>query len=84
MMPAVGSAARAAVPRGIVVRGNHITRPASWREAGWSVKNLFELKNAADVIVDLSRRFAVVVLDQKRARSIPLSIDAQFRLYGRG
>jgi len=40
------------VPRGIIVRGNHITRPASWREARWSVKNLFELKNAADVTVE--------------------------------
>ena len=40
------------VPRGITVRRNHITRPAEWRRERWSVKNLFELKNAADVIVD--------------------------------
>jgi hypothetical protein len=40
------------VPRGITVRGNHIARPVAWRDAKWSVKNLFELKNAADVLVD--------------------------------
>lgn len=40
------------VPRGIVIRGNHIARPLSWREARWSVKNLFELKNAAEVTVE--------------------------------
>jgi len=40
------------IPRDITIRGNHITRPAAWREGRWSVKNLFELKNAADVTVE--------------------------------
>jgi hypothetical protein len=40
------------VPRHIIIRGNHVTRPVAWRDAKWTVKNLFELKNAADVIVD--------------------------------
>jgi hypothetical protein len=40
------------IPSAIVIRRNHITRPAAWRDERWSVKNLFELKNAADVIVD--------------------------------
>jgi hypothetical protein len=40
------------IPTGITIRRNHIARPAAWRLERWSVKNLFELKNAADVIVD--------------------------------
>ena len=33
-------------------RRNHVTRPASWRGESWSVKNLFELKNARRVLVE--------------------------------
>jgi hypothetical protein len=40
------------VPSDIVVRRNHITRPTAWREGGWVVKNLFELKNARRVLVE--------------------------------
>lgn len=47
------------VPSDIVIRGNHFTKPLSWRiddptYAGteWSVKNLFELKNARRVLVE--------------------------------
>jgi len=40
------------VPSDIDVRGNHLTRPLSWRGQSWTVKNLFELKNAQRVIVD--------------------------------
>lgn len=47
------------VPSDIVVRGNHFTKPLSWRagdpaNTGYTpwVKNLFELKNARDVTVD--------------------------------
>jgi hypothetical protein len=40
------------VPSNIVVRRNHVTRPVSWRNGGWGVKNLFELKNARNVQVD--------------------------------
>jgi hypothetical protein len=40
------------VPRNIVIRGNHLTRPVAWRSERWTVKNLFELKNAADVTVE--------------------------------
>ena len=40
------------VPSDIVVRRNHITRPVSWREGGWVVKNLFELKNARRVLIE--------------------------------
>jgi len=47
------------VPSDIEFRGNHLFKPRSWRVgdpsyAGthWSVKNLFELKNARRVVVD--------------------------------
>jgi hypothetical protein len=40
------------VPSDVVFRRNHVTRPASWRTGGWSVKNLFELKNARRVLVE--------------------------------
>jgi hypothetical protein len=40
------------VPRNITIRGNHLTRPVAWRAERWTVKNLLELKNAADVTVD--------------------------------
>ena len=47
------------VPSGIEVRGNYFFKPLSWQPAHptyagrhWSVKNLFELKNARKVEVD--------------------------------
>jgi len=39
------------VPSDIEVRGNFLTKPLAWRGV-WSVKNLFELKNARRVVVD--------------------------------
>src|SRR2546426_8452482 len=52
--------ARLTVPAAIEVRGNHLFNPPSWWPPGepnaglttWSVKNSFELKNAARVLVD--------------------------------
>ena len=40
------------VPSDIVVRRNHVTRPASWRDEKWQVKNLFELKSGRRVLVE--------------------------------
>ena len=47
------------VPADIVLRRNHFKKPLSWREqssapggSSWSVKNLFELKNARRVLID--------------------------------
>ena len=47
------------VPSDIEIRGNHLSKPLSWRighptYAGtpWSIKNLFELKNARRVLVE--------------------------------
>jgi len=47
------------VPTKILIRDNHVFKPMSWKVGDpsygghhWSVKNLFELKNARDVTVD--------------------------------
>ncbi|HMI94616.1 MAG TPA: hypothetical protein VK509_24750, partial [Polyangiales bacterium] len=46
------------VPSDIEVRGNHLAKPLAWKTAAggesepWSVKNLFELKNARRVVVE--------------------------------
>ncbi len=40
------------VPSDIIIRRNHIMRPASWRGGTWMVKNLLELKNARNVQID--------------------------------
>lgn len=52
-------AIRNLVPADIEIRGNHFAKPLSWkiedpRYAGtpWTVKNLFELKNARRVLID--------------------------------
>ena len=40
------------IPSGITIRRNHLARPVAWRSERWAVKNLFELKNAVDVVID--------------------------------
>ena len=40
------------VPQDIVFRRNHLAKPEAWRGSGWSVKNIFELKNARNVEID--------------------------------
>lgn len=40
------------VPSDIVVRRNHFTKDLSWRGTAWTVKNLFELKNARRVLIE--------------------------------
>jgi hypothetical protein len=40
------------VPSDIVFRQNYVTKPTAWRNGPWSVKNLFELKNARRVLVE--------------------------------
>jgi hypothetical protein len=41
-------------PTGIVLRGNTLSKPLEWHSAGspWQVKNLLELKNARDVVIE--------------------------------
>jgi hypothetical protein len=41
-----------AVPSDIVIRGNTISKPLAWRNQSWTVKNLFELKNAQRVTLE--------------------------------
>jgi hypothetical protein len=52
-------AIRDLVPSDIEIRGNHFSKPLAWRPGhpgfagpAWSVKNLFELKNARRVLVE--------------------------------
>jgi hypothetical protein len=40
------------VPSDVVFRRNHVARPTTWKSENWSVKNLFELKNARRVLVE--------------------------------
>jgi hypothetical protein len=40
------------VPAMIMFTGNHLAKQLAWRTQSWVVKNLFELKNAQDVMVD--------------------------------
>lgn len=40
------------VPTDCVVRDNHLNKPLNWREEGWVVKNLFEIKNGSRIKVE--------------------------------
>ncbi|PYQ58656.1 MAG: hypothetical protein DMF58_14535, partial [Acidobacteria bacterium] len=40
------------VPSDIVIRNNHLSKPLSWRNSHWTIKNLFELKNARRVLIE--------------------------------
>lgn len=40
------------LPSDVIVRGNHFHRPLSWQTEGYSVKNLFEIKNGRRVVVE--------------------------------
>jgi hypothetical protein len=40
------------VPTDITVRRNVMSRPVAWRDQEWTVKNLFELKNARRVLIE--------------------------------
>jgi hypothetical protein len=40
------------VPKEISFRWNHVAKVPAWRGSRWQVKNLFELKNGRDVVVE--------------------------------
>lgn len=40
------------VPSNITIRRNYISKPLKWRSESWTIKNLIELKNAQDVLVE--------------------------------
>ena len=52
MLGGATPAASGLIPSDVVFRKNHVTRPVAWRDQGWVVKNLFELKNARRVLVE--------------------------------
>jgi hypothetical protein len=59
------------VPSDIEIRGNHFSKPRAWRQGdpaytgtAWSVKNLFELKNARRVLIELNVFEHVWMADQ--------------------
>jgi len=39
-------------PTGIEFRNNYLTKQTAWRGSSWTIKNIFELKHAQDVVVD--------------------------------
>jgi len=39
------------IPSDVEIRGNHITRPMSWKGGPWLVKNLFEFKTGRRILV---------------------------------
>jgi hypothetical protein len=39
-------------PSDITIRGNYMFRPLSWRNSGWLIKNIFELKHAKRVLFE--------------------------------
>jgi uncharacterized protein YjdB len=40
------------VPSDITIRRNHVIKPLTWKGGQWSVKNLFELKSAARLLIE--------------------------------
>jgi len=40
------------VPTGIQIRHNYLTKPIAWKGTAWTVKNILELKNAQDVVIE--------------------------------
>lgn len=52
MMGGADPAIPGLVPAGIRFTGNYLTRRLEWRQSGWQVKNLLELKNARDVTIE--------------------------------
>ena len=40
------------IAQDVTFRRNHLSKPVAWRQEGWLVKNLFELKSARRVLVE--------------------------------
>ena len=40
------------VPTDCLVRDNYLTKPVTWRNEGWVVKNLFEIKNGKNIRIE--------------------------------
>lgn len=71
------------VPSDITICANHFFKPTAWRSTSWSVKNLFELKNARRVLVagnvfennwaDAQVGFAIVLTPRNQDGTAPWS-----------
>ncbi len=80
------------VPSDIEVRGNHFSKPLAWLSQPWSVKNLFELKNAQRVLIEgnifennwpqSQTGFAILFTPRNQDGTAPWSVtqDITFRL----
>ena len=64
------------VPADIEIRGNRFFKPVAWRAMSWSVKNLFELKNARRVLVEGNIFEYTWLADQNFAINIKSANDA--------
>ena len=81
------------MPSDITIRGNYVSKSLQWREKGsrWTVKNLFELKNARRVLVERNifeynweaaqNGFAILFTPQNQDGRAPWTIvsDVTFR-----
>jgi hypothetical protein len=75
------------VPSDITVRQNYISKPVAWRGQPWTVKNLFELKNAQRVVIDgnllennwsaAQQGYAVVLTPRNQDGTAPWSVVQQ-------
>jgi hypothetical protein len=77
------------VPSDIVFARNHLSKPLAWRGTSWTVKNLFELKNARRVVIDGNvmeynwlagqSGYAVVFTPRNQGGTAPWSVVEQVR-----
>lgn len=63
-------------PADITIAGNTITKPLAWRQQGWSIKNLFELKNAQRVSV-INNQFSNCWLAGQSGYAIQITVRNQ-------
>lgn len=79
------------IPSDIEVCGNHFTKPLAWKSEAWTVKNLFEIKNAQRVLfagnvlennwAAAQVGFAVVLTPRGEGGAVPGVVhDLTFRL----
>lgn len=78
------------VPADIEVRGNYFAKPVAWRSQSWTIKNLFELKNARRVLVEgnvfeytwaAAQSFGINIKSSNQDNTAPWSVteDLTFR-----
>ena len=77
------------VPSDIEIRGNYVSKPVAWRTQNWTIKNLFELKNARRVLLDgnifdtawaSSQDFAINIKSANEGGKAPWSVTEDFTM----